>query len=177
MKRPSGRSAHLDEDWRSRGARIDSKATQRGASGDGVKRREMVGGLAIVSVSGGGACSPGQAAAQPTPTVEPTATRSPFQLQVTLRPQEARLGQDEDVVIQASFRRDGRPVSGAQLSAIVNYPSGPKTFTSEITTFQDGRLDLSVPVAPAPRGSSVRIEVVMKYQGQEYRQASGFTVR
>jgi hypothetical protein len=95
-----------------------------------------------------------------------------------MQPQEARLGQDENVVIQAAFRsREGRGVAGAQLSAVVSYPTGPQTFTSEMTTFPDGRVDLAVPVAPASRGSSVRVEVLMRYQGQEYRQVTGFTVR
>ena len=97
-------------------------------------------------------------------------------------PQEPRLGTDENVVVRVQFRtREGRAVSGALLQATVNYPGGAQTFTSEQTTFPDGRLDLAVPVAPpgrqVPRGSQVRVEVVMKYQGQDYRSNSGFTVR
>ena len=97
-------------------------------------------------------------------------------------PPEPRLGTDENVVIRVIFRtRENRPVSGAQLQAVVNYPGGPQTFTSEQTTFPDGRLDYAIPVQPqgrqVPRGSQVRVEVVMKYQGSEYRSNSGFTVR
>jgi hypothetical protein len=126
------------------------------------------------------ACSPTQAAAPPpTATVGVTPTvAAAYQVQVRMQPQDPQLGRDENVVIQATFRsREGRPVSGGQMSAVVNYPSGPKTYTSEITTFPDGRVDLAVPVAPAPRGVNVRVEVVMRYQGQEYRQAAGFNVR
>jgi hypothetical protein len=61
---------------------------------------------------------------------------------------------------------------------VANYPSGPQTFSSEVTTFPDGRApDLAIPVAPAQRGGNVRVEVIMKYQGQEFKQAAGFTVR
>jgi hypothetical protein len=128
-------------------------------------------------------CGSGQAAAQPTPTTGVTPTvPSPFVVRINMRPQEARLGTDEQVVAQIGFyTSQGRPVAGAQASAVVNYPGGPRTITSEITTFPDGRVDLAIPVAPAgsgvTRGINVRVEVVMRYQGQEYRQASGFTVR
>ncbi|MGH2351727.1 MAG: hypothetical protein ACRDJN_08955 [Chloroflexota bacterium] len=127
------------------------------------------------------ACGGGQTAAAPEPTAGVTPSPQPFQIQVQMRPQEARLGQDEKVEVRARFMRITggrlRPVSGAKLSAVVNYPSGPQTFTSEVTTFPDGVTTLVVPVAPATRGANVRVEVIMKYQGQEYRQASGFTVR
>ena len=129
-------------------------------------------------------CAPGSASATAQPTeAPPEATQVPaFITQVQMVPQEPRLGTDENVVIRAQFRsRDGRNISGAQLQAVVNYPSGAQTFTSEQTTFQDGRVDLAVPVQPqgrqVPRGSQVRVEVVMRYQGQEYRSNSGFTVR
>jgi len=97
-------------------------------------------------------------------------------------PTEPRLGTDENVVIRANFRtRENRPVGGAQLEAVVNYPTGAQTFTSEQTTFPDGRIDYAVPVQPqgrqVPRGAQVRVEVAMKYQGQSYRTNSGFTVR
>ncbi|MGI8424915.1 MAG: hypothetical protein ACR2NO_12530 [Chloroflexota bacterium] len=130
------------------------------------------------------ACAPGSATAVTAPTeTPPQATVAPaFIAQVQMVPPEPRLGTDESVVIRANFRsREGRPVSGAQLQAVVNYPSGPQTFTSEQTTFPDGRLDFAVPVQPpgrqVARGSQVRVEVAMKYQGQEYRTNSGFTVR
>ena len=128
------------------------------------------------------ACEAGQAAAPPpTPTTGITPSPAPYQVRVTMQPQEARLGEHENVVIRAQFLSvtggTTRPVSGAQLSAVVNYPSGPQTFTSEVTTFPDGVTTLAVPVAPATRGSNVRVEVVMRYQGQEYRQAAGFNVR
>ena len=142
-------------------------------------RRDLGGAAATAATMLLAACAPGQAAAPPTPTagVTPT-TPAAYQVQVRMQPQEPRLGQDENVVVQASFRnREGRPVQGAQLAATVNYPTGPRTFTSEITTFPDGRVDLAVPVAPAPRGANVRVEVVMRYQGQEYKQNTGFTVR
>jgi hypothetical protein len=105
-----------------------------------------------------------------------------FLAQVQMVPQEPQLGRDDVVVIRVQFRsREGRSVGGAQLQAVVNYPAGPRTFTSEETTFPDGRLDYAVPVQPTgtqvPRGSQVRVEVVMKYQGQDYRSNSGFTVR
>jgi hypothetical protein len=93
-----------------------------------------------------------------------------------MRPQEARHGHDEFVVIQARFTRQRRGVPGAQLSAVVHYPSGDQTFTAEVTTFPDGRTDLAVPVAPAPRGSNVPVDVIMRYQGQEYRARTGFRV-
>ena len=107
---------------------------------------------------------------------------APYVTQLAMVPQEPRLGVDDNVVIRVSFRtRDGRPVSGAQLQAVVNYPTGAQTFTSEQTTFPDGRLDYAVPVQPqgrqVSRGAQVRVEVVMKYQGQEFRSNSGFTVR
>ena len=97
-------------------------------------------------------------------------------------PQEPRLGTDENVVIRVQFRsREGRNTPGAQLQAVVNYPGGAQTFTSEQTTVPDGRVDLAVPVQPqgrqVPRGTQVRVEVTMRYQGQEYRSNSGFTVR
>jgi hypothetical protein len=124
------------------------------------------------------ACATGQAAERATPTPEPAPTQPPYQLRVQMAPQDARLGVDENVVVRAQFfTNQGRPIGGALMQAIVNYPTGPKTYTAEITTFPDGRLDLPIPVAPATRGSNVRVEVVMKYQGQEFRQVAGFTVR
>ncbi|MBI3973628.1 MAG: hypothetical protein HY332_20325 [Chloroflexi bacterium] len=148
-----------------------------------MKRRALVSGLTLTPLAllVLAACEGTQAAApKPTATassrVTPTAA-SPFQVRVRMAPQEARLGTDEQVVIQASFvNNQGRPVPGARLSAIVHYPSGPKTFKSEVTTFQDGRADLAVPVAPATRGVNVRVEVIMSYQGQEYRANAGFRV-
>lgn len=125
------------------------------------------------------ACS-GQAAAQKeAPTEPPAATVvAPYQVRVTMRPQDVQLGRDENVVIHVQMlTNQGRPVSGALLAATVNYPSGPKQFKSEISTFPDGVLDLAVPVAPATRGSNVRVEVVMTYQGQDFHSTSGFTVR
>jgi hypothetical protein len=151
-----------------------------------VRRRSLgLGGIALCIVLPAlGACAPGQAASAPEPTEVPAQpTQAPaYVTQVQLTPPEPRLGQDENVVIRANFRtRDGRPVSGAQLQAVVNYPGGAQTFTSEQTTFQDGRLDFAVPVQPTgrqvPRGTQVRMEIVMRYQGQEYRSNSGFTVR
>jgi hypothetical protein len=131
-----------------------------------------------------GSCAPGGAApAEPTAASAPPTQVPQFQVQAQLVPQEPRLGQDEQVVIRAQFRtREGRPVSGAQLLATVNYPGGPRTFASEQTTFPDGRLDYAVPLAPPggsppARGAQVRVEIAMKYQGQEYRTNSGFTVR
>lgn len=133
--------------------------------------------LSIVTAACGGAGS-SQAAVEPTAVVGITPSPAAFQIQAQVRPQEARFGQDENVVVQARFMsREGRPVAGGQLSALVNYPAGPKTLTAEITTFQDGRVDLNIPVAPAARGSNVRVELTMRYQGQEYRSATGFTVR
>src|SRR5688500_4102268 len=131
------------------------------------------------------ACAPGAAGgAAPAPTEAPAApTTAPTHItQVQMVPPEPRLGTDENVVIRAQFRtRDNRPVSGAQLQALVNYPGGPRTFTSEQTTFPDGRLDYAIPVAPersnVQRGTQVRVEVAMKYQGNEFRTNSGFTVR
>ncbi len=135
-------------------------------------------GLAELS---GAACQGSQAAAQPTETPEPRPTASPYQVQVQIRPQDARLGQDEFVVIQARVLYQGRPVSGAALSAVAHYPSATQEFTAQMTTFQDGRVDLQVPVSPpgsgVTRGSNVRLEVVMRYQGQEVRQNAGFNVR
>lgn len=129
-------------------------------------------------------CAPGNASGEAAPTeAPPQATQAPtFLAQVQMIPQEPRLGTDENVVIRVSFRnREGRPIGGAQMQAVVNYPSGPQTFTAPDTTFPDGRIDLAVPVQPqgrqVPRGSQVRVEVVMKYQGQDYRSNSGFTVR
>ena len=130
------------------------------------------------------ACAPGAASSAPAPTEAPPApTTAPTHIaQVQMVPPEPRLGTDTDVVIRAQFRtRDNRPVSGAQLQALVNYPGGPRTFTSEQTTFPDGRLDYAIPVAPersgVQRGTQVRVEVAMKYQGNEFRTNSGFTVR
>ena len=125
------------------------------------------------------ACGGGQAAAKIEPTEAPQPTVvSPYQIRVTMRPQDARLGTDENVDIQVRMlTNQGRPVSGALMSAIVNYPSGAQTFKSPISTFQDGVVDLAVPVAPATRGSNVRVEVIMTYQGQDYHAISGFTVR
>ena len=95
-----------------------------------------------------------------------------------MRPQDVRLGTDENVVIHVQMvTNQGRPVVGATMSAVVNYPTGPKTFKADISTFQDGVLDLAVPVAPATRGSNVRVEVTMSYQGNQYKATTGFTVR
>ena len=148
-----------------------------------IKRRLILstlaatGGAALVACEGGATAAPA-----PTETVSGSPTPQPFQVRVQMIPQEARLGTDENVVVRATFLRftggQLRPVSGAQISAIATYPSGPQTFTSEITTFPDGRApDLSIPVAPAVRAGNVRVEVVMRYQGQEYKQAAGFAVR
>ena len=128
------------------------------------------------------ACDASQAAAPPpSPTAGITPSPSPYQVRVQMIPQEPRLGQDEQVVIRATFLStaggQARGVPGAQLTATVNYPSGPQHFASEITTFPDGVTTLAIPLGSATRGSNVRVEVVMKYQGQEYRQAAGFTVR
>ena len=121
----------------------------------------------------------GQAAAKAEPTAAAiTPSPPPYQIRVQMRPQEAQLGRDENVVIHVQMvTNQGRPVSGALMSAVVNYPSGPKSFKAEISTFPDGVLDLAVPVAPATRGSNVRVEVTMSYQGQDYKATSGFTVR
>ena len=141
----------------------------------------LAGGLASVGLGGAlSSCQSSQAAARPAPTAGITPTvPAPYQIRVRVQPQDPTLGRDENVVVQASFlSREGRPVAGAQLSAVANYPTGPKTFTSEITTFPDGRAgDLLIPVAPATRGSNVRLDVIMRYQGQEYHQAAGFNVR
>jgi hypothetical protein len=149
---------------------------------EGVRRRwTLAHAIAAVSALGIVACSASAAAAPPTPTVEIKPTPSPYQVQVQMKPQDAQLGKDDNVVIQARFTNvtggQSKPVAGAQLTAIVNYPSGPKTYASDVTTFSDGVTTLAVPVAPATRGSNVRVEVVMKYQGQEYHSISGFTVR
>jgi hypothetical protein len=153
-----------------------------------VNRRKTILGSIVLTASGGlwvgtVACAAGQAAA-PEPTATPAAAaRNPqFTTQVQVLPQDARLGQDENVVIRVLFRNaQGRPVSGGILSAVVNYPGGPKTFTAEVSTFPDGRTELAVPVSPegarVTRGSNVRVEVVMKYQGQEFRSNAGFNVR
>ncbi len=133
--------------------------------------------VAAFGVLSGSACVPGAAAALPTPGPEPSPTQSPFDVQVQLKPAEARLDRDEQVVIQARFTRQRRGVSGAQLAAVVHYPSGDKTFTSEVTTFPDGRVDLAVPVAPAARGTSVKVDVLMTYQGQTFKRSAGFAVR
>ncbi|MDQ3700062.1 MAG: hypothetical protein M3442_03965 [Chloroflexota bacterium] len=136
------------------------------------------GGAALVACDGGATAVPA-----PTETVPAgSPTPQPFTVRVQMIPQEARLGTDENVVVRTTFLRftggQLRPVSGAQISATATYPSGPQTFTSEITTFPDGRApDLAIPVAPAARGANVRVEVVMRYQGQEYKQAAGFAVR
>lgn len=135
-----------------------------------------IAGLPVMACGGNAA-----PAAAPEPTPAPTVAPL-FVTQVQLIPQEPRLGTDENVVIRAVFRsREGRPAAGAQLQAVVNYPGGAQTFTSDQTTFPDGRMDFAIPVQPAgrqvPRGTQVRVEVVMKYQGQEYRTNSGFTVR
>lgn len=129
------------------------------------------------------ACGAGQAAApSATATSEPAPRTQAFNSQVQVVPQEARLGQDENVVLRVLFRNSqGRPVSGAVLTAMVNYPGGARTFTSEVSTFPDGRTELAIPVAPegsrVARGTNVRIEAIMKYQGQEYRSNAGFNVR
>ncbi|HEU5316912.1 MAG TPA: hypothetical protein VFX49_12460 [Chloroflexota bacterium] len=144
----------------------------------GLPRRLVLGGLLTAG------CAPGSASSAAAPTESPPeATQVPaYVTQVQLVPQEPRLGTDENVVIRVQFRsREGRSIPGAQLQAVVNYPGGAQTFTSEQTTFPDGRVDLAVPVQPqgrqVPRGAQVRVEVVMRYQGQEYRSNSGFTVR
>lgn len=149
-----------------------------------VNRRVILSGLAAAGPTVLIACESGPAAAPAAAVTAPAETPSPppFQVRVQMIPQEARLGQDENVIVRATFLRftggQQRPVSGAQVSATAAYPSGPQTFTSEVTTFPDGRApDLAIPVAPATRGSNVRVEVVMRYQGQEYKQAAGFTVR
>jgi hypothetical protein len=141
-------------------------------------RRVLLG--AVLTAS----CAPGSASAVAAPTeAPPEATAVPLYItQVQMVPQEPRLGTDESVVVRVQFRsREGRSIPGAQLQAIVNYPGGAQTFTSEQTTFPDGRVDLAVPVQPqgrqVPRGTQVRVEVVMRYQGQDYRSNSGFTVR
>lgn len=147
-----------------------------------MKRR----GVGIVGLLVGAAsCAPGGGSAAPAAAPEPTAAPTqvpPYIVQVQMVPTEPRLGTDENVVIRANFRtRENRPVGGAQLEAVVNYPTGAQTFTSEQTTFPDGRIDYAVPVQPqgrqVPRGAQVRVEVTMKYQGQSYRTNSGFTVR
>jgi len=73
------------------------------------------------------ACQPGQAAspqAEPTTGITPTVPAA-YQVRVQVRPQDARLGQDENVVIQATFlTSQNRPVAGAQLSAVVFDPAG-----------------------------------------------------
>jgi hypothetical protein len=125
------------------------------------------------------ACAPGQSAQaeQAPPTVEPTVAPA-YQIQVQVQGIEG-----SQQVLRAVFRsRDNRPVAGGQMSAVVNYPGGAQTFTAEQTTFQDGRVDLAVPESPPgrpalARGTNVRVEVIMKYQGQEYRANSGFNTR
>ncbi len=144
-------------------------------------KRRTLGALltAAAGVTLAGCEGPGQAAAKVEPTTPPvTPSPPPYQIRVQMRPQEAQLGRDENVVIHVQMvTNQGRPVSGALMSAVVSYPTGPKTFKSEISTFPDGVLDLAVPVAPATRGSNVRVEVTMSYQGQDYKSTSGFTVR
>ena len=147
-------------------------------SGTKLGRRTALAGLVST------ACAPGAASSAPAPTeAPPAATVAPTHItQVQMIPPEPRLGTDTDVVIRANFRtRDNRPVGGAQLQAIANYPAGPRTFTSDQTTFPDGRIDYAIPVSPersnVARGTQVRVEVVMKYQGNEFRSNSGFTVR
>ena len=148
-----------------------------------VTRRAAAAILGLPGVVALAACGGGPAAAEsPAPTAAPADTPVPFQIRVQMIPQEARLGQDENVIVRATFLRATggqlRPVSGAQITAVANYPSGSQTFTSEVTTFPDGRApDLAIPVAPAARGANVRVDVVMHYQGQEFKQAAGFTVR
>lgn len=140
----------------------------------------LSGGVGLVTV----ACAPGESAASPPPTEPPAqpTQAAAFTAQVQAIPQEPRLGTDENVVLRITFRsRDNRPVAGAQPQAVVHYPGGPITITGEITTFQDGRVDLAIPVQPqgrqVPRGTQVRVELAMKYQGQDYRSNTGFTVR
>ena len=121
-------------------------------------------------------------AAAPTATVAAVPTvAQPFLLTVRMNKPEARIGQDENIVVLATFRRSGTPgpgVAGAQIVAIANYPGGPQTFTSPTTTFSDGRADVNIPVAPARGASTVRVEVVARYQGQEFAApAAGFAVR
>jgi hypothetical protein len=144
-------------------------------------RRRTVGALitAVGSLAAAGCDGTGQAAAKVEPTSPPTTpSPPPYQIRVQMRPQEAQLARDENVVVHVQMvTNQNRPVSGALMSAVVNYPSGPRTFKSEISTFPDGVLDLAVPVAPATRGSNVRVEVTMTYQGQDYKATSGFTVR
>ncbi len=115
------------------------------------------------------AASCGTHSAPPTP--------QPYDVQIQLKPTEPRLEQDEHVVIQARFMRQRRGVSGARLSAVVPYPTGDKTFTSETTTFPDGRVDLAIPIAPAKHGTNVRVDVLMKCQGETFKRTAGFTVR
>ncbi len=149
-----------------------------------VNRRQIVSALALLSPLALAGCEGGPTSAAPAPTEAPAASPSPqpFQIQVQMIPQEARLGTDENVIVRATFRRNQggqmRPVPGAQIEAVANYPGGPQKFSSEVTTFPDGRApDLAIPVAPAQRAGNVRVEVLMRYQGQEFKQAAGFTVR
>jgi hypothetical protein len=148
-----------------------------------LSRRLIVTVLAVSGPAVLAACEGAQSASPgPTPSAAGSPSPQPFQIRVQMIPQEARLGQDENVIVRATFLRSTggqmRPVSGAQISAVASYPSGPQTFSSEVTTFPDGRApDLAIPVAPAQRAGNVRVEVTMRYQGQEFKQASGFTVR
>jgi hypothetical protein len=148
-----------------------------------VSRRLIVSVLAVSGPAVLAACEGAQSASPgPTPSAAGSPSPQPYQIRVQMIPQEARLGTDESVIVRATFLRftggQLRPVAGAQISAVASYPSGPQTFSSEVTTFPDGRApDLAIPVAPAQRAGNVRVEVVMRYQGQEFKQASGFTVR
>jgi hypothetical protein len=148
-----------------------------------LSRRLLVTTLVSAAPLGLAACAGGpQAAAVSTPTTAPSPSPQAFQVRVQMIPQEARLGTDEQVIVRATFLRltggQLRPVSGAQISAVANYPSGPQRFSSEVTTFPDGRApDVAIPVAPAQRPGNVRVEVILQYQGHEFMQPSGFTVR
>jgi hypothetical protein len=127
--------------------------------------------------------APAPSRAPPAPPAPPAVpTPVTYQVRVQVLPQEARLGIDESVIVRATFLGFSggqlRPVPGALISAVVSYPSGPQAFTSEVPTFPDGRApDLVIPIAPAQRPGDVPVEVVLRYQGQEFRQAARFTVR
>jgi hypothetical protein len=137
----------------------------------------MTGPAALVGCDGGltGTAAPTATVAAASPAARP------FLLMVRMSKPEARIGQDENIVVLATFRRNGTPgpgVAGAQIVAVANYPGGPQTFMSPTTTFSDGRADVNIPVAPARGATTVRVEVVARYQGQEYpAPAAGFAVR
>jgi hypothetical protein len=163
-------------DWTVRGSSRVRSTTRRAAAHNVATFAVL---LPIISLTG---CTSGQSAQaeQAPPTAAPTEAPA-YQIQVQV--QAIEVGGERQQVLRAVFRsRDGRPVSGGQMQAVVNYPTGPQTFTSEQTTFQDGRADLAVPESPPgrpalARGTQVRVEVLMKYQGQEYRANSGFSTR